>query len=311
MAKGKGAKKRANNRSNKKRNLGLKPHSKPQSQPQNPKQKNQKKPKKPNPIQDENPFTFGSEPESNPSSPTCIQSLLEPYTKPQLISFLLDAAVSDPELRTRIRSIADSDVSHRQLFVFGLGWDATKETLTAAFSPFGPIEDCSVVVDKNTGRAKGYAFVLFKTRSAAIKALKEPQKRIGNKVATCQLSSVGGPKPDGGRKIYVGNVPFDVSVERLREFFARFGVLESGPLGFDGATGKSKGYALFVYKTPEDAKKALEEPYKLFEGRQLYCQLATPKNEMGKVQMAVPAVSPVVPAVAAMIPQLRCRHSSR
>ncbi|KAJ6682562.1 UBP1-ASSOCIATED PROTEIN 2A-LIKE [Salix koriyanagi] len=48
-----------------------------------------------------------------------------------------------------------------------------------------------------------------------------------------------------------------------------------GQLGLIKETGRSRGYALFVYKTVEGAIKALEEPHKIFEGQQLRCSVAT------------------------------------
>ncbi|GFY94160.1 RNA recognition motif (RRM)-containing protein [Actinidia rufa] len=239
-----------------------------------------------------------------------IQKLLDPYTKEQLIAFLVDAAASDDALFRRLRDAADGDVSHRKIFVHGLGWDTTRETLTAAFEPFGEIEDCHLVADKVTGRAKGYAFVLFKTRRAAAKALKNPSKKIGNRMASCQLASAGpGPSPqsqDGSnRKIYVSNVPTDVDREKLRSFFEKFGEIESGPIGFDMYTGKSRGFALFVYKSEESVRKVLQEPYKVFEGQQLHCKKAAEgKGKVGGGTAAVttvvqPVQGPVLAALAA------------
>lgn len=270
----------------------------------NPRPQLQPKQKKPKPNDDEDPVLFGSDsdaPPSSSSSPTRIQSLLEPYTKEQLISFLLDAAASDPSLRSLIRRAADADVSHRKVFVHGLGWDATTDDLLASMSPFGPVEDCNVVVDRTTGRSKGFGFVLFKTRSAALKALKEPQKRIKNRMTSCQLASIGpgasgpsGPTAPAAneRRIYVSNVHADTVRDKLRELFAKFGEIEAGPMGFDMHTGKSRGFAIFVYKSQEGAKKALEEPYKMFEGHQLHCQLYTPSN---KVKGQAATTSTVVP----------------
>ena len=209
-----------------------------------------------------------------------LQKLLEPYSKDQLIGFISDAAASDSSLFQRIRETADRDVSHRKIFVHGLGWDTTRETLLAAFEPYGQIEDCNVVTDRNTGKAKGYGFVLFKTRQGAVKALKQPGKKINNRMTQSQLASMGpSPPPQSqdtvGRKIYVSNVQADVDPERLRSFFAKFGEIETGPIGFDTQTGKSRGFALFVYKNQESARKALEDPYRIFEGHQLHCQKAT------------------------------------
>jgi RNA recognition motif-containing protein len=77
-----------------------------------------------------------------------------------------------------------------------------------------------------------------------------------------------------GRRVYVTNVPPDAAPERLRGFFARFGELEGGPFGFDADTGRSLGYALFVYGAAAGAATAVAEPYRVFEGRTLHCQLA-------------------------------------
>lgn len=60
--------------------------------------------------------------------------------------------------------------------------------------------------------------------------------------------------------------------------FAKFGEIEMGPMGFDVNTGKSRGFALFLYKTQERANNALEEPNKVFEGHQLHCQYASKSN---------------------------------
>ncbi|KAI3798597.1 hypothetical protein L1987_33874 [Smallanthus sonchifolius] len=230
------------------------------------------------------------------TSPEQIQKLIEPYTKDQLIEFIINAAIANPSLYTRIRDAADSDVSHRKIFVYGLGWDTTKETLTLAFKPYGEIEDCNVIIDRVTGKAKGFGFVQFRSRKGAMKALKEPRKKINNRTASCQLASLGsvasGSTDNSYRKIYVSNVKPDTDPQRLRSFFSKFGEIETGPLGFDNLTGKSRGFALFVYKNQDGFRKALEEPHKIFEGHQLHCQKAADGKNKGPV--SAPVTVPMV-----------------
>lgn len=76
------------------------------------------------------------------------------------------------------------------------------------------------------------------------------------------------------RKIYVGNVPKTMQGGTLLEFFSKYGEVEEGPLGFDRETGKCKGFALFIYKSSESARKCLEEPLKKINGHQVHCKLA-------------------------------------
>ncbi|XP_055807478.1 UBP1-associated protein 2A-like [Solanum dulcamara] len=204
-----------------------------------------------------------------------IQKILEPFSKDQIIQQFKTAASNDPSILSRVTALADNDPTHRKIFVHGLGYDATSEQLLDAFKPYGEIVECKLITDKVTGRAKGYGFVLFKTRVGAKRALKEPQKKIGNRTTSCQLAAMrssGTSQDSGGRKIYVGNVGADVDSEKLRAFFAKFGEIEEGPSGIDSVSRKFKGFAIFVYKSVEGANKALEEPQKSFDGCQLFCK---------------------------------------
>ena len=243
-------------------------------------------------------------PSTSSSSPSDdeepIRNLLEPLGKHEIARFLIEAASKHRDVADRIRHTADADPAHRKIFVHGLGWDTTGDTLAAAFSSYGEIEDCKAVTDKATGKSKGYGFVLFKTRRAARNALREPQKRIGNRTAACQLASVGPVQPTTAavsmasgasdfsqRKIYVSNVSAELDPQRLLSFFARFGELEEGPLGLDKVTGKPKGFCLFVYKSVEGAKRALEGPHKNFEGHILHCQKAIDGSKQQQQRVGV------------------------
>ncbi|KAF0901299.1 hypothetical protein E2562_039164 [Oryza meyeriana var. granulata] len=63
-----------------------------------------------------------------------------------------------------VRHAAEADPASRKLFVHGLGWGAGADDLRSAFTCFGELEDCHVISDKQSGRSKGYCFVLFRSR---------------------------------------------------------------------------------------------------------------------------------------------------
>lgn len=238
-------------------------------------------------VDPSNPAPSSADPsadDADEASPESLRKLLEPFAKDLLVDLLRDAAAAHPDVLSAVRRAADADPVHRKIFVHGLGWDTNAETLTAAFSKYGEIEDCNAVRDKISGKSKGYGFILFKHRSGARAALQEPQKKIGNRMTACQLASTG-PVPTAPppappvseytqRKIYVSNVSADIDPQRLLQFFLKFGEIEEGPLGLDKQTGKPKGFTLFVYKSVESARKALEEPHKNFDGHMLHCQKA-------------------------------------
>ncbi|CAN1317781.1 UBP1-associated protein 2B [Linum perenne] len=251
-----------------------------------------------NPVEGNNQISISSTSRSIPDDDDeePLEKLLEPFSKDQLVNLLRDAGGIHRDVADRIRRIADEDPVHRKIFVHGLGWDTTAETLINAFKQYGEIEDCKAVTDKASGKSKGYGFILFKRRSGARKALREPQKKIGSRMTSCQLASMGPVQQPAQaapvnqqvseytqRKIYVSNVGPELDIHKLARFFAKFGEIEEGPLGLDKMTGKPKGFCLFVYKSAESAKRALEEPHKNFEGHLLHCQKAIDGPKSRKV----------------------------
>ena len=58
-------------------------------------------------------------------------------------------------------------------------------------------------------------------------------------------------------KLYVGNLPYSVDDDRLREIFGAFGTPLSASVVLDRASGRSKGYG-FVEMPDEDARRAIE-----------------------------------------------------
>ncbi|MCA9604201.1 MAG: RNA-binding protein, partial [Myxococcales bacterium] len=47
----------------------------------------------------------------------------------------------------------------KKLFVGGLAWATTDQSLYDAFTSFGEVTDAKVVTDRETGRSRGFGFV--------------------------------------------------------------------------------------------------------------------------------------------------------
>ena len=58
-----------------------------------------------------------------------------------------------------------------RLFVGNLGFGTTDETIREVFSEFGEVTDAKVVVDRDTGRSRGFAFVTMATDEQARQAI--------------------------------------------------------------------------------------------------------------------------------------------
>lgn len=51
------------------------------------------------------------------------------------------------------------------LYVGNLPYSATEEDVTGIFAPFGPVERVKLIIDRETGRSKGFAFVTLGDQS--------------------------------------------------------------------------------------------------------------------------------------------------
>ena len=85
-----------------------------------------------------------------------------------------------------------------------------------------------------------------------------------------------------GRKLYVGNLPYQVGEAELQELFSQAGSVESVRVMRDMATGRARGFAFVEMATDEEAEKAANQfnQYSL-GGRPLTVNEARPKPAGG------------------------------
>ncbi len=80
-------------------------------------------------------------------------------------------------------------------------------------------------------------------------------------------------------KLYVGNLPYNISDDQLQAMFAKFGTPDSARVITDRDTGQSKGFGFVEYSNQDQAKEALSLNGTEFGGRALRVNEARPKNE--------------------------------
>ncbi|KAG0466238.1 hypothetical protein HPP92_017818 [Vanilla planifolia] len=235
-----------------------------------------------------------------------LRSLLDPLRKDQLVDLLVKLGLQTPEVAEEIRGAASTDPVHRKLFVRGLAWETTSETLCAVFGVHGEIEEGAVIVDKVTGKSRGYGFITYKSMESAHKALEEPSKLIDGRLAVCNLACEGLSSASVSadvalRKVYIGGLSPDISTESLLNFFSKHGEIEEGSVAYDKETNKSRGFGFVTYKTAEDAKKAIDDPNKILGGRNITVKLADTQHKSKGMQPQVhAAVLPIaIPLPAA------------
>jgi RNA recognition motif-containing protein len=81
------------------------------------------------------------------------------------------------------------------------------------------------------------------------------------------------------KKLYVGNLSFDVTQNQLQDMFAPYGSVQSAQLISDRETGRSKGFGFVEMSSDKEAEAAISGMNgQMIEGRALTVNEAKPKE---------------------------------
>lgn len=85
-----------------------------------------------------------------------------------------------------------------------------------------------------------------------------------------------------GKKLYVGNLGFDVKSKDLEELFGQAGVCESAAVITDRDTGQSRGFGFVEMSSNGEAQKAIQQfDGQEFKGRALKVNEAKERENRG------------------------------
>ncbi len=100
----------------------------------------------------------------------------------------------------------------RKLFVGGLSWNTNDDGLRQAFERFGDIDEAKVILDRETGRSRGFGFVTFADQNSLRPAIEQMNgssldgRNIKVNEAEDRPRTGGGPRGGGhGRSNFDGN----------------------------------------------------------------------------------------------------------
>jgi len=83
----------------------------------------------------------------------------------------------------------------RKMFVGGLDWGTTDNSLQDYFSTYGQIDSASVITDRETGRSKGFGFVVFGSAEEMEEALQVGTHNIDGRDVNARKAT---PRGGGG-----------------------------------------------------------------------------------------------------------------
>uniref|UniRef100_A0A0E0JP52 RRM domain-containing protein n=1 Tax=Oryza punctata TaxID=4537 RepID=A0A0E0JP52_ORYPU len=200
-------------------------------------------------------------------------------------------------------------VSHGKVFVGGVPLGTSESELRAHFSQFGTVAFVGAPKNKQTGAARGFAFVQFVDPDAAAAAIAAGPDRnvlrgttMDVKLATPKPSA-GGPELSPGdqkRKIFIGGLPPSVTEQQLKEYFSKFGEVNRAIVVTELNTKMSRGFGFIQFASEESAARALKKDRHFVCGQWVEVSLAMPKQQnaaSGTSKLSVQAL-PFYPATS-------------
>ncbi|CAA3029015.1 RNA-binding 39 [Olea europaea subsp. europaea] len=167
---------------------------------------------------------------------------------------------------------ADPERDQRTVFAYQMPLKATERDVYEFFSQAGKVRDVRLIMDRNSRRSKGVGYIEFYDAMSVPMAIalsghllfgqpvmvkpSEAEKNLVQSNTTVGGSGVIGPYGAADRKLYVGNLHFNMTEFQLKQIFEAFGPVELVQLPTDPETGHCKGFGFVQFAQLEHAKAA-------------------------------------------------------
>uniref|UniRef100_A0A8C4MYC8 Heterogeneous nuclear ribonucleoprotein A3 n=1 Tax=Equus asinus TaxID=9793 RepID=A0A8C4MYC8_EQUAS len=173
----------------------------------------------------------------------------------------------------------------RKLFIGGLSFETTDDSLREHFEKWGTLTDCVVMRDPQTKRSRGFGFVTYSCVEEVDAAMCARPHKVDGRVVEPKraVSREDSVKPGAHltvKKIFVGGIKEDTEEYNLRDYFEKYGKIETIEVMEDRQSGKKRGFAFVTFDDHDTVDKIVVQKYHTINGHNCEVKKALSKQEM-------------------------------
>ncbi|KAM9252202.1 heterogeneous nuclear ribonucleoprotein A1 isoform X2 [Numenius arquata] len=188
----------------------------------------------------------------------------------------------------------------RKLFIGGLSFETTDESLRSHFEQWGTLTDCVVMRDPNTKRSRGFGFVTYSSVEEVDAAMNARPHKVDGRVVEPKraVSREDSQRPGAHltvKKIFVGGIKEDTEEHHLRDYFGQYGKIEVIEIMTDRGSGKKRGFAFVTFDDHDSVDKIVIQKYHTVNGHNCEVRKALSKQEMASASASQRGCPPPPP----------------
>lgn len=184
--------------------------------------------------------------------------------------------------------MADESEQFRKIFIGGLHYETTDESLRQFYEKWGEVVDCVVMRDPYTRKSRGFGFITYSSADMVDACLQERPHVIDGKSVDPKraMSREDSNRPEihlAVKKLFVGGVKDGIEEGDLQMYFQEFGNVTSVEIVTERETGRKRGFAFVSFDDCDAVDKIVLRKNHVINGNHIEVKKAMERDQMGSM----------------------------